>query len=156
MDDVKVVHKETPEAPKPTKKSRKLKVKFNKTGALAIGVVVLVVAALFVGKSWGTSSQKKANEKANPFANRSTERAITNRFTSVGKVTAISDKSITVKDARDQEKTATVNGDTKIVDRKGKPVKVGDIAKDARVIMSGTKDEKDDKKLTATRIRLQQ
>lgn len=154
MDDIKKMQKDSSETPK--KKNKTLTIKVNRTSAIILGVVVLVVAALFIGKAWGADRQKKADAKSNPFSSRTANTPISNRWTSVGTITTVSDSSITVKDSRGQEKVAAITKDTKIVNRKNEDLKPSDLKKDQRIIISGTKDEKDKNKLSATRIRLQQ
>lgn len=137
------------------KKTKAVTIKLNrKTFTVAAGVVVLV-GVFILGTVYGMNRQEKADNKKNPFSSRTTPATNSNRWTSVGTITEVSDSKIKVKDSRDQEKEATITKDTQIVNRKGDKLAAKDLKKDQKVIVSGEKDAKDDKKLTVTRIRLQ-
>lgn len=157
MEDVRVPQKsdEAPAAAKSKKKNRTVTFRINRN-VLFVGIaVIFVIGVYFLGVHQG---QKKAKPSTQSPASldRANAAATSNRWTSVGTVQEVSDSSIKVKDSRDEVKQAAITKDTKIVNRKGEQLKASDIKKDQRVIISGTKDEKDKNKLTATRIRLQQ
>lgn len=140
-----------------SKKNKTMTLKVNRKLFLVLLAVAVLLVTFFIGKSYGVSQQKEADKKNNPLTSRTNgNSSVSNRWTSVGTVIEVSDKSIKIKDSRDQEKTASITKETKIVNRKGESLSAKDLKKDQKVIVSGTKDEKDEKKLTATRIRLQQ
>lgn len=140
--------------------SKKKKFKFPKLSKPVIYtlVVLLLLGGTFVaGMNYGENKQKKHQTKSLADLSKSSpSAALQNRWTSVGTVQEVSDSKIKVKDSRNETKEASITKDTIIVDRKGTKLTAKDIKKDQRVIVSGTKDEKDKNKLTATRIRIQQ
>ncbi len=126
--------------------------KIGKKNAKILGIVLVLAVTFLLGNSYGMHRQKNSTKNKLSSANGSALLSA-NRWTSVGKITEVSDSKIKIKDSRDQEKEAEINKDTKIVNRKGDTVTAGDLKKDQSVIISG---EKDGDKLKATRIRLQQ
>ena len=142
------------DAPQKPKKSKHITFVFNRNAFYIASAVIVLVVVFFLGSAYGSRNESKTTKLTDPKT--AASRATQNRWTSIGTVQEVSDTKIKVKDSRDEVKEATINKETKIVDRKGTTLKPSDIKKDSRVIISGTKDEKDEKKLTATRIRLQQ
>lgn len=135
------------------KKSRTVTMKVNRD-VLTIGIaLLLVVAAYFVGYHNGQNHPSNKNSLTTSDSVRQNASAASNRWTSVGIVTEVTESSIKVKDSRGQIKDAKITKDTTIVDRKGTKLTTKEIKKDTRVIISGTKDGNT---LSATRIRIQQ
>lgn len=146
----------TEEAGKKSKKNRTLTLKINRDVLIILIAIVLAVVTYFIGYHNGQESDKKGRAGSLSDMSRQNSESLSNRWTSVGTVTEISDSKIKVKDSRGDTKEAAITKDTIIVDRKGTKLATKDIKKDQRVIVSGTKDTKDKNKLTTTRIRIQQ
>lgn len=137
-----------------TKKKRIITLRVNRD-LLTIGIaIVLIVVAYMVGVQNGEDKAKKNGKAGSSDITRQSSASMSNRWTSVGMVQEVSDRAIKVKDSRNEVKDAKITKDTSIVDRKGAKLTTKDIKKDQRVIVSGTKDDKNT--LTATRIRIQQ
>lgn len=109
-----------------------------------IGSAVLVLVVVFLlGSAYGSNKQK---HKVSSSLQNTRSSQLANRWTALGTIVEVSDSQIKVKDSRNQEKTAAITKDTKIVNRQGDTLKPSDLKKDQRVITSG---EKDGDKLTA-------
>lgn len=139
---------------KKTKKNKTVTLKVNRDVLAVIIAVVLIGAAYFIGFHNGQEDAKKNPSSSAASLSRQNGESVSNRWTSVGTVQEVSDNSIKVVDSRKETKQAKITKDTTIVDRKGTKLTAKDIKKDQRVIISGTKDDKNN--LTATRIRIQQ
>lgn len=139
---------------KKTKKNRTVTLKVNRDVLVIVIALVLIIAAYFVGFQKGETKGKNDRSSSLSSSSRQNGESVSNRWTSVGTVQEISDSSIKVVDSRKETKQAKITKDTTIVDRKGTKLTAKDIKKDQRVIISGTKDDKNN--LTATRIRIQQ
>ena len=135
---------------KPKKPEKTLTIKVNRKLFIAIVAIVVLVGVFFLGSAYGSHKQKKQSTNSLSNVSRS---AFSNRWTAVGTIIEASESEVKIKDSRDQIKTASINKDTKIVDRKGTEVPAEDLKKDQRIIASG---EKDGDNLTVTRVRLQQ
>lgn len=159
MDDVKPVSVEE----KKVSQAKKRKIRISKKNIVRFIGVVIVVALFagvyYAGDQHGAKRQKAYDDKhrspasvlsrGNPGAS-----PVNNRWSAIGTIQEFNDKSIKVKNSRGEIQEAVINKDTSITDKTAKKVDTKSLKKDARVIVSGTKDDKG--KLTATRIRLQQ
>ena len=75
------------------------------------------------------------------------------RWSAIGTVQEVSDKVIKVKNSKGDVQEAQITKDTIITDKTAKKTDIKAVAKDQKVIISGTKDDKG--KLTALRIRIE-
>ena len=145
-------------AEKPHKRRRVRLPKISKKAGkrlLIVAVIGLVLGGVYyAGVKKGESRSKAASSKLTSSTAKKANDTASNRWTSVGTVLEASADSIKVKDSRGETKQAKITKDTVVVDKKGTKLSAKDIKKDQRVIVSGTKDTKNN--LTATRIRLQQ
>lgn len=136
-------------------KKRRIKLpklsKIPKTVRIIILVIFLVIFSFIAGCKYGSSKEKSKIEKTKSTTKTSNS-AVSNRWTAVGLITEISDTQIKVVDSRKKEYVAEINKDTSILDRKGTKLSKSDLKKDLKVIITG---EKDKDKLKATRIRIQ-
>ncbi len=158
MDDVSG-RQEAPQQHEHSRKKRTALPKLSKPVIYALVSVIVLLVTFIAGVNYGENRQ--ANHKTSESSDgrgrsNSLSSAAQSRWTSVGTVQEVSEKQIKVKDSRNETKEAAITKDTVIVDRKGTKLSAKEIKKDQRVIISGTKDEKDKNKLTATRIRIQQ
>ena len=153
MTDTQSVDSSTDQTKK-SKRKRIVTLRINRDLLMVIIAAVLILVAYLVGVQNGEDKSKKSAKAGLSDISRQSSEALSNRWTSVGTVQEVSDATIKVKDSRGETKDAKITKDTNIVDRKGTKLAAKDIKKNQRVIVSGTKDDKNN--LTATRIRIQQ
>lgn len=139
---------------KSKKKNRTVTLRVNRDVLMVLVAVVLIASAYFIGVNKGENKTSKTAKNGLSSTAEKNAATSSNRWTSVGSVEEVSESNIKVKDSRNEVKDAKITKDTSIVDRKGTKLTAKDIKKDQRVIVSGTKDDKN--VLTATRIRIQQ
>lgn len=134
--------------------SRKNRVRIITTLAL----VTLLTGVFYAGDHHGAKRQKSYDDKhqrMTPAAklNPLSASAATNRWSAVGTIQELTDKSLKVKSYNGGTQEAMINKKTSIIDKAAKKVGPESLQKDSKIIISGTKDDKG--KLTATFIRLQ-
>ncbi len=149
---------ESPKAEKAHRRRRIVLPKVSKKAGkrlLIVAIIGLVLGGVYyAGIKKGESRSKAANSKLSSSTTKKANDTASNRWTSVGTVLEVSADSIKVKDSRGETKQAKITKDTVVVDKKGTKLSAKDIKKDQRVIVSGTKDAKNN--LTTSRIRIQQ
>jgi hypothetical protein len=114
-----------------------------------LGIAALLIIGLggfFIGSRHGAANQKKLDEQT--YSARTT--ATAGRQTTLGTVTAISAKSITVKDSHGTSRTYLLDDKTFITDSKGARISFKSIKRNVRVIVVGS--AKNNQTLIAQRI----
>ena len=155
MDDIKPVEKSAP------KEKKAKKVTFTIPLGLATKMIIALLAVLLVfgiyklGDRNGANREKTSKTNGSSFSSASTaNRNASRRWSSIGTITDVNDKTIKVKDARGKEQTASFTKDTIVTSSDGKQTDAKALKKDQKVIVTGDKDEKGNN-LTVSRIRIQ-
>ena len=155
----------TPQSP--AKKTRKQPVKATvrraKNTSKGTKRVIAVILALILvgaagygiyqfGKKQGIAEQKKAQTDRVAASRSSLQSSSQGRWTYAGKVTEVSDKSITIKTASGQAQTVAIDDKTTSQKLDGTKVAPKDIKKDTTVVVSGN--VRTDGSSVAQRIRI--
>jgi hypothetical protein len=118
--------------------------RISKTLTLSFGLFSM--ASLVVPTAMGQTTQEKQQGSAEPAAQMTAQTVTIN-----GKVSAVSDTSVTVVDGKKAEQTIAIDPSTKIT-KGGKAATAADIKADDAVVVVASKGEGD--KLTAISIKI--
>ena len=146
------------------KKKQAKKVTFTITFGLVVKVIVfaLIAALMFGIYQTGYNNGKKQAKTISPTLPLDFRDRIqpgggamqSRRWSAIGTITDVNDKTIKIKDSRDKEESANFTKDTSVIGSDGKKTDVKALKKGQKIIISGEKDDKDQNR-TVTRIRIQ-
>jgi hypothetical protein len=124
----------------------------------ALTVIILAIGIYYLGDQNGSKRQKKISESKQQVVSSSLPQistVVSRRWSAVGAVEEVSDRSIKVINSKGDFIESFITKATVITGTDGKITELKAVKKGSRIIAIGTKDEKDQNILTATRIRIQ-